>query len=120
MNRIFRRRISSTEAIFRDHYIDVKSFYVAMYGFVPSVSFIGDVDAKAVFTHFRTIMDTSIDEVLQHSYYDHEEGKMFFNNTIIVMKDKMMAEIGCNYCQVLHRSDDYGRVLKLITQLSAF
>ena len=63
---------------------------------------------------------TGIVTVYQHSYFDHSERKMFFNNTIFVLANKIMIELGNNWCQVLHTPEQQEWANDLISQLSAF
>jgi hypothetical protein len=56
----------------------------------------------------------------QHSYFDHNEQKMFFNNTIYVLSNQRMIELGNNWCQVLHTQHQYNWANSLIESLAPF
>ena len=57
-------------------------------------------------------------EIYQHVYFDHEKQEILFNNTIFVLQRTRMIEITGNYCQVLHRTDQYGWGQSLVMDLA--
>lgn len=118
--KIFGRRISDARAIFRDHYAEIKAVYAMYFDKIPCVTFIGETDATKALAYIREKYDYAVTEFLQHAYYDHDEGKMFFNNTILILPGERIIEVGSNYCQILHRADHYEWAMKLINELAAF
>lgn len=118
--RLFNRRINTAEALFNGHYLDVKVFYVSKFDRVPCLSFIGELDVSAAFTHVSEKFRGEIVNVYQHSYFGYEEQKMFFNNTIFVLTNNRMIELAANYCQVLHTDRQYSWANGLITELKVF
>lgn len=118
--KIFSRRQYDMQGLFSDHYVEVKVFYLAHYNKVPCVSFIGDLDITPAFAHLRQKLEKETANILQHSFYDHAEQKMFFNNSIIVLKDNRMIEVAGNYCQVLHTTDQFNWAVELVKELAQF
>jgi hypothetical protein len=78
------------------------------------------VDTTKAFGLINEKLKSGIVTVYQHSYFDHNEKKMFFNNTIFVLANKIMIELGNNWCQVLHTPEQQGWANALIEELSAF
>ena len=118
--RLFARRMNDAAALFNGHYIDVKAFYVIRFDQMPCVSFIGEMDATRVFAYLNEVNKSEIVNVFQHSYFDHAEQKMLFNNTVFVLTDNRMIEVAGNYCQVLHSDRAYGWANALLEALRAF
>ena len=118
--RLFRRKIGDTIGLFNGHFVDAKAFYVLEFDAVSCVTFIGDIDTSKAFKYINDTMRTDIVNVYQHSYYDHAEKQMFFNNTLFVLRSRRMIELGNNWCQVLHTREQQEWANDLINQLSAF
>ncbi len=118
--RLFQRKIKDYIGLFNGHFVDAKALYALEFDAVSCISFIGEVDTSKAFTFINERMSTEIVKTYQHSYFDHKEQKMFFNNTIFVLKDKCMIELGNNWCQVLHTPKQYGWANNLIESLSHF
>lgn len=118
--RLFNRRISDVNAMMDSHFIEVKAFYMTRFDEVPAVSFIGEIDLTQAFSYINGRFRLQIVDVYQHSYFDHEEQRMLFNNTVFILNDNKMIELAGNYCQVLHTPHQYGWATELITALSAF
>ena len=118
--RIFNRRVINADAIFRDHYIDVKAFYVHEFNIIPCIAFIGELNITEAFAHITDVYRQNSITTFQHTYFDHEAGKMFFNNTIFVLDYERMIELSGNYCQVLYRSDQHAWAVALLKQLAAY
>jgi hypothetical protein len=118
LKRIFRRK--NFHGLFDGHFIEVKKLYVLEFDMVPSLSFIGDVDASAVFDHIKSVLGDEVLTVYQHAFYNHDENEMQFNNTIFLMTNNRLIELGVNYCQVLHMPTQHAWARDLIGQLSKF
>jgi len=115
-----RRRVIHTGGLFNGHLIDVRNFYVASFGNVPCVTFIGDIDTTKAYQHIKQTYQIQIADIYQHRYYDHDRKEMFFNNTIFVLHDRRMIEIGNNWCQILHTDQQYGWAAELVGQMAGF
>ena len=120
MMRIFSNRIRNAEALFRDHYIDVKAFYAARWGRVPCVTFVGELDITAAFAYLSEQLVSQVVDVYQHAYFDHETGSIFFNTTVFVLRQNRMVELSANYCHVLHTPRQYAWACELARQLAQF
>ena len=118
--RLFKRKINDLVGLFNGHFIEAKAFYALEFDAVSCVSFIGEIDTSNAFAFVNDIMRHEIVNTYQHSYFDHDERKMFFNNTIFILTNKRMIELGNNWCQVLHTPHQYSWANELIMQLSQY
>lgn len=118
--RLFKRRASHPSALFNGHFLEVKAFYVAEFGTVPCVMFIGELDIGAVFSWLKERYRPQTQDIFQHSYYDHDLKESFFNNTIIVLKNNRVIELCGDYCQILHSNKQYGWARELVLELAQF
>ena len=116
----FLKRINGNTGLFNGHFVDVKAFYVLRFNAIPCVTFIGDMDLTKVFPYMTERFDAVIVAAYQHSYFDHGDKKIFFNNTIFVLQNKRMVELADNYCQVLYAATDYGFATGLANDLAQF
>ena len=107
-------------ALFNGHFVEVKTFYALQFDAVPCVAFIGELDVSKAYALINEQWKGDIATVYQHTYFDHQEQELFFNNTIFVLRDSRMIELGNNYCQVLHTTSQYAWAGQLIKDLSAF
>src|SRR3954471_24651761 len=103
----FLRKIKIIDPLFNGHFIEVKTFYVLQFDKVPCLYFIGNVDVTKVYAHISEVLKNEIVSVYQHMYFDHDEQKTFFNNTVFVLTETRMIELGKGYAQILHTPRDY-------------
>jgi len=116
----FLKRINANPGLFNGHFVDVKTFYVVRFNVIPCLTFIGEMDVTKVFTYMTETFNTVIEAVYQHCYFDHNDKKIFFNNTIFVLQNKRMIELADNYCQVLYRANDFAFANQLANELIQF
>src|SRR5689334_12374257 len=114
------RKIKDATGLFNGYFIEVKALYALEFDAVCSVSFIGEIDATQAFAWINEKLKNDIVAVYQHCYFDHNEQQMFFNNTIFILTNKRMIELGNNWCQFLHAPYQHEWANKMIRQLSAF
>lgn len=119
LSRLF-RKIRNVIGLFNGYFIEAKALYALEFDAVSCVSFIGEVDTTKAFALFNEKLKNDIVTVYQHSYFDHNEKKMFFNNTIFVLTNNRMVELGNNWCQFLHTPEQHGWANALIEELSQF
>ena len=114
------RKFKDVIGLFNGYFIEVKALYVLEFDTVSCVSFIGEVDVTQAFALVSERLKNEIITVYQHAYFDHKEKKMFFNNTIFVLTNKRMIELGNNWCQLLHTPGQHGWANAVIKELSQF
>jgi hypothetical protein len=116
----FSRRVANTATLFNGHFIEVKTFYTIEFNIVPCVTFIGELDITKAYAYINEQLSANTVAVYQHAYFDHGEKEVLFNNTILVLKDNRMIELGPNYCQILHTTIQYAWARHLVKELAAF
>lgn len=116
----FLKRTYTNTQIFGGHFVDVKAFYFFEFNAVPCITFIGDMDITKVFSFVKDNCKADIISTYQHSYFNHDDKKVYFNNTIVVLSTERMIEIADNYCQLLHTVDQYNWARKLVNDLAQF
>jgi len=106
--------------MFNGHFVDVKAFYAFQLNIIPCITFIGDMDVTKVFAFVKDNFDKNIVATYQHSYFNHDDKKVYFNNSIVVLNNKRMIEIANDYCQLLHTTNQYDWARQLVSDLSQF
>jgi virulence-associated protein VapD len=118
--KLFKRKINDLGALFNGHFVDVKVWYATAFDRVPCVTFIGELDITKAYAHIRELHGDDIVSMNQHNYFDHEQKKIFFNNTVFILTNNRMIELANNYCQVLHTNHQYEWANKLVNNLAEF
>ena len=116
----FLKRINANSGLFNGHFIDAKTLYVLRFNSIPCVTFIGDMDVINAFAYLTKTFDNVISATYYHSYFDHDDKNIFFNNSILVLQEKRIIEIADTYCQILYGSTDYTFASKLANDLAQF
>lgn len=118
--RLFRPKIYEVLGLFNGHFIEVKALYALLFDDVSCVSFIGEIDTSKAYELITERLKMEIVSIYQHSYFEHKEQGMLFNNTVFVLRHNRIIELGANYCQLLHTPRQYGWAYTLIKEMSAF
>ena len=118
--KLFRKKINETIGLFNGHFYEAKALYALEFDAVSCVSFIGDIETSKAFTYVKETCRHEIITIYQHSYFDHNEQDMLFNNTIFILTNKRMIELGNNWCQVLHRPGQHGWANELMKHMSQY
>src|SRR5215213_3737523 len=84
------KKFKNVIGLFNGYFIDVKVLYMVEFDAVCCVSFVGEIDTTKAFAFISETLKTGIVIVYQHSYYDHNQKQMFFNNTIFVLANKII------------------------------
>ena len=117
---LFERKIKEVNALLQGHYFEVKAWYLQEFDRMPCVSFIGELDTTKAYAYINEQFNNEIIAVYQHAYFEHDEKKMYFNNTVFILNNNRILELGNNYCQVLHTNKQYSWANELIRNLSEF
>lgn len=114
------KRIYINGGLFNGHYVDVKAFYAAAFNKIPCLTFIGDIDISKAFAFVNETYKADIKTTYQHSYFNHDDKNVYFNNTIIVLSFERVIEIANNYCQLLHTPNQYNWARALANDIAQF
>jgi hypothetical protein len=118
--KIFKKEITNPGALFAGHYIEVKAFYAWHFNRLPCVSFVGETDITKAYSFITERYQYQIESVYQHSWHDHNENEMFFNNSIFVFHDHRMIELVNDYCHVLFAPTQYAWAGEVVKELLRF
>jgi hypothetical protein len=116
----FKRNNVLVPGLFTGHFVEPKAFYVAAFNRIPCISFVGELDTTKAFAFIEDRLQMQVKAIYQHNYFNHEEQKMFFNNTIFLLHDNRLIELAHDYCQVLHTNLQYDWANKLVKDLAQF
>lgn len=116
----FLKRTYTNAQIFSGHFVDVKAFYTFEFNAIPCITFIGDMDITKSYAFVNNNCKADIISTYQHSYFNHDDKKVYFNNSIIVLTNERMIEIANDYCQLLHTVNQYTWARKLVNDLAQF
>lgn len=114
------KRINTSAGLFNGHYVDIKAFYVLKFNAIPCITFIGDMDITKAYAFVKNTYRKDTKATYQHSYFNYDDKKVYFNNTIVVLTSERMIEIADNYCQLLHTTDQYTWARQLVNDLAQF
>lgn len=118
--RIFGVRQYQVGTLYNNHFVEVKAYYTCYFDKVPSLTFIGELDVTPAFAFLRQQLEQETVSILQHSFYDHAEQKLFFNSSIFVLTHNRMIEVADNYCQLLHTPAQWEWAGGLVKELAQF
>lgn len=116
---LFKKRINNNNWIFSNNYIDAKALFLYKFDEIPSISYITGIDINKAYSYLRDTEKNRL-HTFQHSEYSHEENKLLFNVTFIVLEDRKIIEVGGEYVSVLHTQSDYNWASNLLNTLSGF
>ena len=120
MKRLINRRIRDLNSLFYGHYIDPKVLYAMLYREIPNVVFVSNIDSSKAFAHVDLLFKIDTIRTYQHYFFDHEKKGLYFNNTIFILKNERIIELGSEFAHVLHGPGDWRWAEKLIRELAAF
>ncbi len=79
--------------------LSIREFYVNRFGRIPSVTSLWQVDGGAAYQLLLREYPHLISDTYQNCTYDHEQGEPRFDITVLVLRNRMMMEIGATYVQ---------------------
>src|SRR5687767_8370680 len=103
----FWKRSIVKAGIFQGNYIDARAFFALVFREVPCIAFVGDLDVSAALKLLRSQFASDIVHIYQSNYFDHDDKKLSFATTIVVLASKRMIVFGFDYMELLHASNDY-------------
>ena len=100
-------RIRNVNALFNGNYVGIAPLYTVLFGKIPNVIFIPELDTTKVFAHMNEKHKWGIIDIYQHNYFNHEDKLLYFNNTIFIMRENRIVELTDNYAQILYEQKDF-------------
>ncbi|RYY44463.1 MAG: AAA family ATPase [Chitinophagaceae bacterium] len=103
---------------FEHEYIESKGFYAYLFNKVPVVSYIQGVDPTLAYKYLMDELQGKIENIYQHLSYNRDSNQQEFTKTFIEAKESLLVEIGTSYVEILYRTQNFGAVQKMITNLA--
>ena len=106
--------------LFNGHYVAAGNLYVTLFNRIPNMLFIPEMNTGQVFKHVQEKYGRAIRDILQHSYFHHNEKQVYFNNTIFVLREKRLIELADSYAQILYAARDFEWANTVMRELVEF
>lgn len=103
---------------FNNSYLSMRDFYVNRFGKIPSVTSVWQVDGGEVYQLLRREHGELIKDAFQTCTYDHEEAIQRFEVTVLVLRNRIVVEIGASYVQFYFAQAQMDTVTALINQVA--
>jgi len=118
MNNLYQQKTVNANNLFDGTCYESKMLYIYQFNLLPSTQYIGQVNGEKI---FAAIMEKQAEQVTSvHTYrsYDRKKKESQFDETILLMKNNCLIELGENYCEILHDGIQENFV-KELTQLAS-
>lgn len=114
------RRTRYVAGLFTNNFIDSSVLFVTRFKTLPSVSAITQIDVTKAYAFITEKLKDQITCLYQANMFDHNEGKTYFNMSIIELKNKRIIELGTGYVEVIYTNAYYDWVQVLLSELAMF
>jgi hypothetical protein len=108
------------QGLFTSNYIDTKVLFTMRFNQVPCITVITQIDVTAAYAFVIQKAGAETLNIYQSNQFDHNEGRSFFNMTIVELRNNRMVELGSNYVEVYYTPADHDWARTLIGDLAAF
>lgn len=103
--------------VFDNRFIEVKSLYLSLFGRLPDINYIGQVDGEKAYQKISTQFADSIVRTHTYRWYEKKKKKYRFDRTVVVFNNNCVLEFNEECIEVLH--DDHGTAfLEQVTQIA--
>jgi hypothetical protein len=86
----------------------------------PCLTWVNKVNSERVLEYIKTEYAEAITGIYQSSFYERKTKKPDIDKTIILMRDKVLIELGGSYCEIFHTHEDYEMAHQIIKEVSRF
>ncbi len=105
---IKRKRIAKKQIhIFDKTYINTNAFYLREYNRVPCVTFISNVDVKAICESIISGRAGSVLATYQKADYNWQRQRREFSRKLFILNGKMLIEVGTDWVEILFDNTNY-------------
>jgi hypothetical protein len=116
----FNKKTRYVAGLFMNNFIDSRVLFVTRFRRLPSVGVITQIDVTQAYAFINEKMSDQIIDVHQANMFDHNEGKTYFNMTILELRNNRMIELGNGYVEVMYTNAHYEWAKVLLEDLAAF
>ncbi len=106
--------------IYEHGYIEGKSFYLDRYKRIPNTTYIDDIDSTKAFEYVEENFKNQIIEVYQSCYFNWDEGKQESSVTFLILRNKVVFELGRAYARMFFSNNNYELVDNMIKIFNQF
>jgi hypothetical protein len=106
--------------VFEHYYIDAKALYVYCFKRIPSTTYIDNIEVGKAFDYIREMYGQLIADVYQACFFNRQENKQQFQETVFVLRNKVIVQLCPNYARILYAPEKYGFADSLIISFSEF
>ena len=110
-------RMRNVNALFNGHYVGVGPLYAVLFDQIPNMIFIPELDTTRVFAYMESNHKAEVLRIYQHGYFNHNDKQAYFNNTILIMKEKRIVELTDTYAQILYQPKDFNWANEMTREL---
>lgn len=110
----------TADSIFGNNYIDAKRLYMYYFNAIPNEYYIGNIDGEKGFTFIKEKFGTLITSSHTYRFYDQQLKKFDFNETYLVLSNKVIIEFDTGYCEIYHDGSQHQFVEECIAALKTF
>jgi SpoVK/Ycf46/Vps4 family AAA+-type ATPase len=103
-----------------NNYINSKTLFLEQFGEIPSSSYVGNIDMAKAFAYLRQEFQDQILQVHQENSFNTEECKQEFEETVIVMREKIVISLRYSWATIFYTEENYDWMDRVIRELSAF
>ena len=105
---IKRKRIAKNQIyLFDKAYINTNAFYLREYSRVPCVTFISDVDVKAICEHIISGRAGNVLAIYQKADYNWQKQTREFSRKVFILNGKILVEVGTDWVEILFDNTNY-------------
>jgi ATPase family protein associated with various cellular activities (AAA) len=120
--RIFRRgKFCGKHAnIFDHYYLEGRALYMHCFKGIPNTTYVDTVDVGKAFDHIREVYGQLIVDIHQSCFFNRQENKQQFQETIFVLRNKVIVQLAPNYAKILYAPSKYTFADSLVRVFSEF
>lgn len=102
MNKLYSQRTISANNLFEDNLINPRDLYMHCFNVLPSINKISSIDGEKSFSVLKAAFSSMIRQVYVYQWFKPKEKKYNFDNSVILFKNGVIADLTDNYCEILH------------------
>ncbi len=116
---ILQREIEFRGDLFSKHFIDSKSFYLYQFKKLPSITVVRNVDHDKVYRMLKNEFEAQLEAEYHYSSISKKKADQEKEESIILLKDEIVMEIGDGYCEFYYHSPDQAVLKQLVARVSS-
>ena len=96
------QRMFDFNSVLGRRFLNNKSLYLDLFDKVPSLQFIGNIEGEKAYDAFKDQFADLIESEYQYRWFEKENRRFHFDETVFVLNNNCIVEIGNSYGEVLH------------------